>query len=105
MSAATDRSQANRSLVRGNQEWIAAGIVILLAVAIGYWLVNSSWFDSDKASMDIGTKQPIENLSGAQCKPLCRSTFKRCDISSQGFGYQHTRCQESLKSCLMGCDR
>lgn len=108
MASSSLKRPSARRRQRANDftEWITAGLVILSIAVGGYLVLTSPWFQIRQTTqIDLGTDRPVNQLSGASCSGQCRMSFQRCTVSTQGFIYMRSDCQESLKQCLIGCDQ
>ena len=85
-----------------DRETLAAATIALLSALALLWLVQTFLIDRPVPTR-FGTDRPSEILGEVYCRPNCQSAFKRCGVSVDGFPYQKSRCQESLKQCLIGC--
>ncbi len=85
-------------------ELIAGAFVAALALLLAFWLVAGGGLRPTNGQLGVGQSHIIDYFGQVYCRPACRTRFHRCEVSTGGFAYQHSRCQESLKQCLMVCD-
>lgn len=79
------------------------GVLTLLAAA-GYWFLDSHSLRMARVELNMTSGLPVSVLGETFCRPSCRASQKRCAVSTGGFSYQQTRCQETLKQCLIRCE-
>jgi len=101
-SNAKRRSQGARR--RAYSEWATAAGVVAVLLAGGYWMLDSYSLRMARAQLGLTTNLPVDVLGKTQCAPSCHTSLKRCQASTAGFTFQQSRCQETLKQCLIQCD-
>ena len=104
---ATDAAKRpTRYLGRLNRsELIAVVAVMALVLITAIWLVLGDSLRPTNGQFGTNQKAIVDYFGQVYCRPACRSRFHRCEVSTGGFTYQQSRCQETLKQCLMVCDR
>jgi len=86
-------------------EWVAVLTVAALVFIVVLWLVLGGSLRPTNGQLGTNQKAIVDYFGQVYCRPACRSRFHRCEVSTAGFTYQQSRCQETLKQCLMVCDR
>ena len=102
MDLAVKRHRSGSAARRDRAELVAAAVIIVLVAAAAFWLIDSIW-TQQKVTGRFTADPPSEILGEVYCRPGCRNAFERCEVTALGFPFQQSRCQETLKSCMIGC--
>ncbi len=89
---------------RAISEWSTALGVIALLAAVGYWFLESHTLRVARVELSMTSGLPVDVVGQTFCRPSCRAGLKRCKVSTGGFAFQQSRCQETLKQCLIRCE-
>lgn len=78
---------------------------MIVAVALGLlFVLFSDDMATVRANLGLSRDKPADIMGRVYCRPNCRASFQRCGVSTSGFVFEESRCQETLKQCLKVCD-
>lgn len=86
-------------------ELLAGAFVAALVLLLAVWLVAGGSLRPTNGQLGVSQGHIVDYFGQVYCRPACRTRFHRCEVSTGGFTYQQSRCQETLKQCLMVCDQ
>lgn len=85
-------------------EMVVGAFVAALTLMLVFWLVAGDNLRPSNGQLGVNQGHVIDYFGRFYCRPACRTRFHRCEVSTGGFTYQQSRCQETLKQCLLVCD-